>query len=374
MAYFRSAYTFSITGTTRTFHHRWFMGGRIYECDACSNSCDMRAAYSQHWQPVAACAHGTSNSNRPLCSAEQREQLETIAMRHVDTFILCNEQGNAAHPKEFLIDAGVNAVPQLLRLLFHGAARLRLRMSFYTRPYSGADLLFNSSELVIQHHLDIAECVDMLFLMLLEKIEAYMYARFPAHAEEYCVKRIRLHVQRETYTKGEKTSMVNATLPLQYGVKYAASLPAQVISDKTIAAATLYCFRTCARTHEIYAVPYQLGKCRSGAEDDRQPWDTVGRDAQFIMLQNIDGQLQQLFEITNLQRFLRTDTGVCVHTCTQCHQNFTHRTKLLIHKSLDCGRGFEVLRLASNYSEIYKNCLPMRCDNYKWPLFGIIEE
>ncbi|XP_017469552.1 PREDICTED: protein terminus-like [Rhagoletis zephyria] len=386
MPYFRSSYTFSIAGSVRTFHHRWYMGGRVYECDACSSSCDIRACYSQHWQPaLTACALDISDDiSRPLCSTEQRAQLAIVAARRINTFILCNERTSIRNPSEFLLDAGINAVPQLLRLLFHGVSRLHVRLGFHTRAYNGADLLFNSSELALEHHLDIGESVDMLFLMLLERIEAYMYVRYPTRAAEYCVKRIKIHVRRETLTKsGESASTLatDATLPLQYRIKHATAMPRDALSVEATATANIYCFRVCARTQELYAVPYQLGKCRingGGGEKDesnilRWPWDTEGCGSHYIMLQSVEGKLQQLLEITNLYRFLRTEADDRVHMCTRCRANFTQRTRLQLHKSLDCGRGFEVLHLDSNYLEIYESCLQMRCANYKWPLYGIIQ-
>ncbi|XP_018798151.1 PREDICTED: protein terminus [Bactrocera latifrons] len=370
MSYFHSSYTFSIEGSTRTFHHRWRMAGRVYECDACGTTCDVRAAYSQHWSSVG----------RTHCSAEQRTQLKTIEEQRINNFILCNERNRSTN--EFLLDAGIQAIPQLLRLLFHDAGRLHFRLSFYVRALNETDFLFCSSELAIEHHLDISETVDVLFLMLLEKIEAYMYACYPTRAAEYSVKRIKIYVRRElnrTESVSTTKAPMKCILPLQYRVKHATAAPsAQAVSASVAADANLYCFRICARTQELYVVPYQLGKCPSNACDSevqraQQTWDRIGCGAHYIQLESIDGAQQQLLEISNITRFLRTDEEDHVHTCVQCKANFTQRTKFQLHKALDCGRGFEVLQLDSDNLEIYEHCLQMRCDNYKWPLFGIIE-
>ncbi|XP_011195365.2 protein terminus-like [Zeugodacus cucurbitae] len=368
MPYFRSSYTFSIEGNTRTFHHRWCTAGRTYECDACSSSCDVRAGYEKHW----------SNVGRSLCSNEQRTQLKIIEEQRITNFILCNDHNRSTN--EFLLDAGIQAIPQLLCLLFHDTARLHFRLSFYTRILNETDFLFASSELTLEHHLDIGETVDVLFLMLLEKIKAYMYACYPTRAAEYSVKRIKIYVRREL---NSNSSSLNAPpkciLPLQYRVKHATAAPAtKPISAETAADANLYCFRVCARTQELYVVPYQLGKrpsntCSIEVPRAQQTWDRVGCGAHYIMLQSVDGAHQQLLEISNISRFLRTDEDDHVHTCSHCKANFTQRTKLQLHKALACGRGFEVLHLASGNLEIYENCLQMRCDNYNWPLYGIIE-
>nr|XP_014092863.2 protein terminus [Bactrocera oleae] len=368
MPYFRSSYTFSIEGSRRTFHHRWCMAGRVYECDACSTTCDVRAAYSKHWSSVG----------RTLCSVEQRALLKTIEKQRIKNFILCSEHNRSTN--EFLLDAGIQAIPQLLRLLFHNAVCLHFRLSFYMRALNETDLLFCSSESALEHHLDISETVDVLFLMLLEKIEAYMFARYPTRAAEYSVKRIKIYVRRELRIMASASNApLKCILPLQYRVKHATAAPsAQPVSAAVAADSNLYCFRNCARTQELYVVPYQLGKCPSTACDGevqsaQQAWDRIGCGAHYILLQSVDGVQQQLLKISNISRFLHTDEEDHVHTCVQCKANFTQRTKFQLHKALDCGRGFEILQLDGENMEIYEHCLQMRCDNYNWPLYGIIE-
>ncbi|XP_054086943.1 protein terminus-like [Zeugodacus cucurbitae] len=198
------------------------------------------SGYEEHWSKVG----------RSLCSDEQRTQLKTIEEQGITNFILCNDHNRSTNG--FLLDAGIQAIPQLLRLLFHDTARLHFRLSFYTRVLNETDFLFASSELTLEHHLDISETVDVLFLMLLEKIEAYMYACYPTRAAEYSVKRIKIYVYRELITS---TSSLNALpkyiLPLQYRVKHATAAPAtKPISAETADDANLYCFRVCARTQD----------------------------------------------------------------------------------------------------------------------------
>ncbi|XP_012159266.1 protein terminus-like [Ceratitis capitata] len=370
MANYRSTYTFSITNNTRTFHHRWSLLGVQYECNACTTSCDASAQYSQHWRATADVA-------RLLCSDAQRAQLATIAARRICNFLLCNEYHEGAQStNRFLVDAGICAIPQLLRLLFHDAARLHLRLSFYTRAANNMDFLFTSSELTLTHHLDIAQAVDVIFQMLLEKIETYMLACYsPQNATLYRIQRIKIHVRRTLKTQ-LPLEATHYALPLQYRVKHATSTaPMPVVNAASIALANIYCFRVCARTQELYVVPYQLGSVcdQSQMSDDVESWDKAGLGAHYIMLQSVDDKVEEFLEIKNLTRFLRTDANDYVHSCSQCNMNFTQRTHLWLHNALDCGRGFEVMKLDSDFVEIYDNCLDMRCDNYKWALYGIIE-
>ncbi|XP_054088018.1 uncharacterized protein LOC128922230 [Zeugodacus cucurbitae] len=151
--------------------------------------------------------------------------------------------------------------------------------------------------------------------MLLEKIEAYMYTCYPTRAADYSLKCIKIYVRREL--NSNSSSLTHAPpkciLPLQYRVKHAIAAPAtKPISAKAAADANLYCFRVCARTQELYVVPYQLGKCPSSTcstevQRAQQTWDRVGCGAHYIMLQSVDGAQQQLLEISNICRFLRTD-------------------------------------------------------------------
>ncbi|XP_054086964.1 protein terminus-like [Zeugodacus cucurbitae] len=243
--------------------------------------------------------------------------------QRITNFILCNDHNRSTN--EFLLDAGIQAIPQLLRLLFHDTARLHFRLSFYTRVLNETDFLFASSELTLEHHLDIRETVDVLILMLLEKIEAYMYACYPTRAADYSVKRIKIYVRRELNSNSSSLTHTppKCILPLQYRVKHTNAAPAtKPISAKAAADANLYCFRVCG-------APKSLQRAQ-------QTWDRVGCGAHYIMLQSVDGAQQQLLEISNICRFLRTDEDDRVHTCSQCKANFTQRTKLQLHKALDC--------------------------------------
>lgn len=358
-----NTFTFSIDGNWRTFHHRWHIAGTAYECNACSTTCNVREAYSKHW----------SNDKRTLYSAEQLEQLKTIEEYGVNNFILCNEYNRSSN--QFILSASTQAVPQLLRLLFRGAALLHLRLTIHVRALSKTDYLFCSNELTLAHHLDITVCVYMMTLMLVEKIEAYMYARYPKHFEDYNVIRIKISVRRELNTTPSTSNVpTKCTLPLLYSVKNATAPPStQDISAQAVADANLYCFRVCDRTQELYVVPYQLGKCKcdSKTQEAHKTWKRIGCGAHYIMLNDVDDTQQQLLKITNISRFLRIDDREC--TCLQCKEFFLTPAEFELHKLLDCGRGFEVLQLDRDYVEIYEKCIPMRYSDYNWALYAIIE-
>ncbi|XP_073841471.1 protein terminus-like [Musca autumnalis] len=418
-----SSYTFVTSGGQRRFVHRWqYENNEVIECNKCGSSCKETDAYGKHWSqpktldendnigkddssnrgtidisrtaktPIALC---TSTSSSSLEKSFGRittlmDSKEIIISKNVESFMLCASKA-VTDTQEFLLETGIKAVPDLLSSVYamHGGGHshhLLVVVRFYV-TIKGETFMLQTTELTIKHHYDIRESVDMIFTMLLEKLRNYMACRREANGlaneEAYSIKRIYIKVRKQHHVQQQ-------TLPLHYARKQSnmeigTFLNSTTTSQDDLALLTawfrqhlltsesldslrspfpcnLYCFQECPNSLELYVVPYHLSSHSSDIYKSRS----------FIILCDINGCFMELQEITNIRRFLHHTSEDRVLSCTRCQACFMEPSKLALHKMLNCGRGFEMLKMDSDFIEIYENCLLLeKCDN--WSLFGIIE-
>ncbi|XP_005191775.2 protein terminus-like [Musca domestica] len=421
-----SSYTFVTSGGQRRFVHRWqYENNEVIECNKCGSSCKETDAYGKHWsQPKTLDDNDSNNNNKDgsidisrtaktpialststssstsssssLTSSDKSfgrittlmDSKEIIVSKNVESFMLCASKA-VSDSQQFLLDAGIKAVPDLLASLYamygggHSHRLLLVAVGFYV-TIGGETFMLQTTELTIKHHYDIRESVDMIFAMLLEKLRNFLACRSESNGfgkqEAYSIKRIRIKVRKQQL---QQESM---PLPLHYARKQTnmemsgttanrnelASLTAwfrqhlltsePLDSQMSPFPCNLYCFQECPNSLELYVVPYHLGSSSNDLYKSRS----------FIILCDIKGRFMELQEITNIRRFLHHATEDRVLWCPRCQQCFVEHSKLALHKMLQCGRGFEILQLDSDFIEIYENCLLLeKCDN--WSLFGIIE-
>lgn len=445
------SYTFITAGNKRSFHHRWHFRNAavaaneevVQECSTCHSICLKHESYARHWHKKQTNYNNEVTLNYNYVnnggmSETLKRNLKLIASHNVQCFMLCNPNMETS-TQEFLLDAGINAIPKLLNILFNNIMlpqqhHLIVRIAFFAKISIGLpfEMMITSSDLEILHYYDIQESVDMIFNMLLQKLLSYLEtkkrrmttARISALETDYEIKRIALNIRR---VKGV------LRMPLQFRVKKAVnenalndmgdllnSLPSSSSSSTSPSSngcssnnslvttytdiscesptittnnfnfqsnttftalphcsnansnlfptpypnANYYCFRICATSQELYAVPYHLASSTHNFKDAPS----------YILLQNITNTLHNLLPIANVRRFLCHDSANRILTCHKCCAKFMQRTAMTLHQMLHCGREFELLKMATDTVEIYENCLQMQCDELPWSIYGIMPE
>ncbi|XP_017872989.1 PREDICTED: protein terminus [Drosophila arizonae] len=197
-----SRYLFETVGNTRTFRHQSCINNQIFECQTCHNIVGKNEPYSHHWLNV-------SDNQHIKLSLEEKKLLKRIELQRIQTFFLCDESARS-RTNEFLLEAGIEAVPQLLRFLNYGANRLEVTIGFHVTVL-GKRMYCESTPVIIGNHLDIKETVDMLFSILLEKIASFVMVNHRVPLEACAIKRIKVMVMRQMFGKPQ--------IPLQYRVK-----------------------------------------------------------------------------------------------------------------------------------------------------------
>ncbi|XP_013118005.1 protein terminus-like [Stomoxys calcitrans] len=410
-----SSYTFVTSGGQRRFVHSWQNENNdVIECNKCGSSCKETDAYGNHWiqpktlddndnelksaniegmNPAAMQSHRlpTGPTSIPASSTNGLGRITTlmdhkeiIVGKNIESFMLCDTKA-VSDTQQFLLDAGIKAIPDLLRAAcaVSGPVRsLDIVLRFYV-TINGEVFTLQTTALVINHYYDIRESVDMMFAMLLEKLKRYMAScskDCSAQQKDFSIKRINIKVQRFCER--------NPTLPLQFARKQAPTaamttgsgnkhqdlalinswfrkhlLTSQPLNGKDLPfPCNLYSIQQCSNSLELYAVPYHLNfkannllSCRS-----------------FAIICDISGYFIGLQEISNIRRFLHHSSEDRIVSCSSCLENFTEPSKLTLHKMLNCGRGFELVKMDPDFIEIYEQCwLLEKCDN--WTLFGIVE-
>ncbi|XP_061391964.1 protein terminus-like [Musca vetustissima] len=416
-----SSYTFVTSGGQRRFVHRWqYDNNEVIECNKCGSSCKETDAYGKHWsQPKTLddnnigrdgiidisrtaktpIALSTPTSSSSLTSLEQSfgrittlmDSKEIIVSKNVESFMLCASKA-VRDTQQFLLDAGIKVVPELLSSIYamYGGGQshhLLVVVRFYV-TVKGETFMLQTTELTIKHHYDIRESVDMLFAMLLEKLRNFMACRSESNSlgtqEPYSIKRIHIKVRKQ------HNPQQSQILPLHYARKQTnmeianlqnglttsrddlallrAWFRQHLLTSESLESlrspfpCNLYCFQECPNSLELYVVPYHL--CSQSAD--------IYNCRSYIILTDIHGRFMELQEITNIRRFLHHTSEDRVLSCTRCQACFLEPSKLVLHKMLKCGRDFEILKMDSDFIEIYENCLLLeQSDN--WSLFGIIE-
>ncbi|XP_017111815.1 protein terminus [Drosophila elegans] len=367
----QSRFIFDILENSRTFRHQFFVNGsRRAECTTCENRVPDSEPYHHHWR-------NDIKNNRSYyikLSAEEKQILKKIEDRAVEEFILC-DGSITARTNDFLLEAGMDAVPQLLRFLSYGTEKLQATVGFYV-DVKKERMYYESSPLNIEHHLDIGEAVDMIFSMLLEKISNYVLLHQRVPLEACVIRRMKVTVKRFCHPPKSNFSRASK-LPLQYQVKNAtemlesaskksycdlAKLAETYLSQGRSLPASLkinlYVFRVCNTSKELYVVPYLLN-------------GDVEETPTFIIQTDVVGGFQGLLEIRNIRKFLRTDSQDRVFECRQCQSHFVDRVHFALHKRIDCGRNFMVWHMDKDAIELHENCLPLPKEYFKYEWTGL---
>ncbi|KAH8315659.1 protein terminus [Drosophila kikkawai] len=369
----QSRYIFETAEGMRIFRHQRFVNGsRRADCPTCETRTPVDEPYSHHWHNDAA----NNRSHHIKIGSEEQKILKTIEDQDIEVFMLC-DGSITPRTNDFLLDAGMDAVPQLLRFLIFGTEKLEVCVGFYV-DVKQERMYFESSPLNIEHHLDIGEAVDMIFSMLLEKISNYVLLHQRVPLEACVIKRMKVTAKRHLYPP-------NATcvskLPLQYRVKNAAGClergVKQSSSDLALVAENylkhgdkgrsipaslsinIYCFRVCTTTKELYTVPYLL----RGEDVENTPT--------FVLQTDVVGGFRGLLEIRNIRKFLRPDKQDRVFECRQCQSHFVDRVHFALHKQIDCGRNFMVWNMDKDAIELHENCIPLPKDYFKYEWIGL---
>ncbi|XP_017041478.1 protein terminus isoform X2 [Drosophila ficusphila] len=175
----QSRYIFEVVENSRVFRHYFFVNGsRRADCTTCESRVPASEPYSHHWRNDVK----NNRSHYIKMGSEEKQLLKAIEDQAVEEFILC-DGSITARTNDFLLDAGMDAVPKLLRFLSFGTEKLEATVGFYV-DVKKERMYYESSPLSIENHLDIGEAVDMIFSMLLEKISNYvlLHQRVPLEA------------------------------------------------------------------------------------------------------------------------------------------------------------------------------------------------
>ncbi|EDV98020.1 GH14371 [Drosophila grimshawi] len=353
-----SRFIFEMMENMRIFRHQRFG----VECPTCLSRVRADEPYRHHWLDDKADQHIKLGLTEKLL-------LKRIEREHIETFFLCDESA-VGRTNEFLLEAGMEAVPQLLRFLSYEATRLEITVGFYVEATKQL-MYYESIPVVINHYLDIKDTVDMVFSVLLEKISNYVLMKQRVPLEACTIKRIKLLVKRQWNEKLE--------LPLQYRLKNdtkflnandASAVDLALLTDSYMSnglftdslKVNLYCLRVCASTKELYAVPYLLR-----SED-------VANTPTFLILSDVEGEFRGMHEIRNLRRFLRADSQDHSFECRKCKMHFSDRLQYTLHKQINCGSGFMVWHIDRDSTEFYENCLLLPRQFFKFAWFGIGNE
>ncbi|XP_001353492.3 protein terminus [Drosophila persimilis] len=363
-----SRFIFETIGDSRIFHHQRFVNDLQIDCPTCTSCVETREPYSRHWQND----HAAGTSHQIKMGPDERLLLKRIETERIEAFMLC-DGSVSGRTNDFLLEAGMEAVPQLLRFLSFGAAKLEVTIGFYVNVKKER-MYYESSPMIVEHHLDIVESVDMLFSMLLEKISNYVLLQQRVPLEACVIRRMKVTVKRHSNPISVQWRST-AKLPLQYRVKRLdtgtdnATIFAEICqSPRDIfhigllpdaLQVNLYCFRVCASTKELYAVPYLIRH------------DDVENTPTFVIHTDIAGHFRGLQEIRNVRKFLRADRQDRVFECRKCKSRFGDRVQFALHKQIDCGRGFMVWHLEEDAIELHHNCLPLPKGYFKHDWFGL---
>ncbi|XP_034483090.1 protein terminus [Drosophila innubila] len=364
----QSRFIFETSENVRTFRHQPFISELSVECQSCQSRVRANEPYSHHWM-------SSEDGQHIKLSLEEKLLLKRIERERVDTFIMCDESA-VGRTRDFLLDAGMEAVPQLLRFLNYEASQLEVTFGFYVNV-TKKRLYYETFPIIIKHFLDIDETVDMVFTRMVEKISSYVLSTLRVPMEACTIKRLKLIVHRQFNS--------HLQLPLQYRVKSDVRVKATKIAKPVdlplltesyinyhgkrfghfpdSLQVNLYCFRVCPRTKELYAVPYLIR-----SED-------VNNTPTFLIQTDVAGEFRGMHEIRNVRRFLRSDPNDRVLVCRQCKAHFSSRLHFALHKYVDCGRGIVVMSLDMDTdgesTEVYENCFSLPKQFFKFAWFAI---
>ncbi|XP_037931893.1 protein terminus-like [Teleopsis dalmanni] len=366
--------------TTELHHRSQTNPVEVFNCQTSYN-------ISQHMDPYGKHYHGNNKQVNLGLTAEEKDRLQIIEDKGIDTLVMSNDNVGLEN-KEFLLNAATESLPSMLRLLFVKTNRIQLRGELYAKMDT-FNFVVESTELNINHHFDIPESVEMLFMLLLEKVKMLMCSLGYIDVSDFKVQRIKVNIKMDRSTS--KNCMQKLSLPLKYRVKNAAYDidPEQLKSEHpkkescdldsitsiykhykltgdgnqllNLRAIDLYCFKLCHTSAEVYTEPFYLTS-PIGVKENRS----------FIILEDVLGNFQRFMEITNPLRFANVENPTDPVTCIKCNTHYAQLVQLELHQRLECGDDFEIYELDNNYDEESDpNQFEIKTTFEKWMLFGV---
>lgn len=436
MQNYTPSYSFSTTvNGDRTFHHRWHTNnGQIYECPTCRSSCAANESYATHWRHE----HERYTYDAMTQLALVAQHIESVKL---EKFILCNKyvrkmNGDTAERHQFLLDAGIKAIPQFLHFMLHDTEdEISLQLGLHVRvkessTSTSSTLVTKKTSRFTKKLTKAKNCkrpnkVSATYEALEEAFEAAAAEIRDTHDMTSCVSDDLLYCD-ETF-EAEKTMLLFKssflTITTHYDIEESVDVLLTMLLER-VERHLLDAFNT-KITHEYevqrieinlkrlkveetqqrqlplqYSVKkacfkrletstsfsnivknsnfYTFKTCRYTGELFVVPYFLSSTAAtcntpNFIMISTNAGKPKHFLRIKSLRKFLRHETGDCVLSCKFCDAKFMQQTKLELHMRLQCGRHFKVIKMAADFVELYERCLPLQCAAYNWPLYGIME-
>lgn len=364
----QSSFYFRIRGNTRTFCHKPLYQESSELCPSCENQVGADEPFSHHWLNADDVQH-------IKLSLVEKMLLKRIEREHIETFMLCDESP-VERTSQFLNEAGMEAIPQLLRFLNYEATRLEVTIGFYVNIRFQKLIYYEMCPVMINHFLDIEETVELIFQVMMEHILSYIEKTSLVRGENtWTVKRLKVIVKRHWEPQ------LQMQLPMQYRVKNdkpnpACARPPKV--DLTLLTESflnyhgkrfgqfpaslhvnIFCLRVCANTKELYTVPYLI---RS---------HELSKIPTFLIQTNVAGEFQGFYQINHVGRFLKADTMDHCYICPDCWAHFTETSVYKMHKLINCGLSTVAMEIDTERPEIYENCLPLPKEFLKFAWYGI---
>ncbi|XP_004530539.1 protein terminus-like [Ceratitis capitata] len=380
MANENSTFAFSFTGDKRIFHHIIEVDGLRKGCPHCVTTCNTSAPLAEHWQKD----FDVIDEDDKDKISQRMGRLAVIDEGPVTHFITRDDARDIFC--SFIYNTRTYEVPALLRFIFPLATRLYIKVHIYTNVADTTFVLFSSNEVELAHHLDIKPTVDVIFQALMTKIDQYMCTNYGRRFVSYKVPRIKVKVRREKIqswyacSRANGKSMNRFEMPMQYCLKNATiQLKQPWLTDAEMTRVNLYCFRFCEDTHEVYVVPHQLKNVREVVPPNAEIWPWYKRyvslGSDYIMIQNTEGKLDQLLDITNLNRFLQPEPfDPDKNICLKCKAKFANISELLVHEKLNCGEDIEVLTLEKDDEYYAYGSIPVGYPGFESKFYFLCRE
>lgn len=359
---------FRVRGNTRTFCHKPLYQEFSQLCPTCDNQVGADEPFSHHWL-------NADDAQHIKLGLTEKILLKRIEREHIETFMLCDDSP-VERTSQFLNEAGMEAVPQLLRFLNYEASRLEVTIGFYVNIGFQQMIYYEMCPVMINHFLDIEETVELIFQVMMEKILSYIEKRSLVRMEDsWTVKRLKVIVKRHWEPQ------LQMQLPMQYRVKNDKPIPAFARPPKVDLAlltesflnyhgkryaqfpaslkVNIFSLRVCASTKELFTVPYLI----SSHELSKMPT--------FLIQTNVVGEFQGFYQINNVGRFLKADSMDHCYICPDCYAHFSETSVYKLHKQINCGLSIVIMELDTERPEIYENCVPLPKEFFKFAWYGI---
>ncbi|XP_037932089.1 protein terminus-like [Teleopsis dalmanni] len=377
-----SSFTYSVySPETREFIHRWHTKrGKIIDCETCYDITERNEPLGKHY------VKNTYVTNLRM-THDERAKLRAIIDNDTNTFIMKHDNATEGN-MDFLAAAAIDELPSTIRILFVISEKVYIQTSFYVK-INNYNFVFESTELAIENHFDIDDSIDMLFILLLEKVKTFMKSLGYLNTDNFRINRLNvyLRMERSNFINGVK----KMSLPRKFRVKGVTidvdpeelkcenekkescnidTITEAYLNYKTsgnkffltsLKNVNLYCLQLCHTSLELYTVPFYLAGLPASRKENRD----------FVILEDVEGDFQHFMEITKPVEFAQNDDPKAKFTCEKCNVSYGEKAKLNLHEALNCGDNFEIFETDSNYEEEYPIHFEMKTHNETWLLFGL---